>query len=367
MNDIYEEIKEHYFAAANSSDGFVGYFDEIFRNEENNRIFILKGGPGVGKSTFMKKVCERATQLGKTCECFHCSSDPDSLDGVAIKDMNVCVIDGTSPHTFEARLAGAREIIIDLGRAWDIVKLSKDSSLISQISQKKSSHYKDCYKYLYCKRVMDDLNSNLVSPYILFDKMKKSCDRLSRELFKNSRKENDVTRKIRLTSAISTKGFVRFSSFEDMAEFCVFLKEPFENFPVCPLFLAHLLNNASKMGISALVSFSPFAKNKIDALYFPQIKICVSMYRDELAERCDRTQRRCKIVNCARFIDAKSFSRLKSLRKFYSRLSRTMLSLALESLSNAGKMHEKLEEIYAKSTDYEIVAQISEEYLEKIF
>ena len=47
------KIKE-FFAASNSSTGFVSYFDVIFNPKSYEKIFILKGGPGTGKSHFMK-------------------------------------------------------------------------------------------------------------------------------------------------------------------------------------------------------------------------------------------------------------------------------------------------------------------------
>ena len=40
-----------YFAAANSYRGFISYFDKIFPSTEFEKIFVLKGGPGTGKTT----------------------------------------------------------------------------------------------------------------------------------------------------------------------------------------------------------------------------------------------------------------------------------------------------------------------------
>ena len=43
-----------YFACANSSRGFCNYFESNLQGLE--RLYILKGGPGTGKSTLMKEV-----------------------------------------------------------------------------------------------------------------------------------------------------------------------------------------------------------------------------------------------------------------------------------------------------------------------
>ena len=73
-----------YFAAANGYKGFKSYFPTIFNPREYDKIFILKGGPGTGKSTIMKSIANELYDNGAKVESIHCSSDPQSLDGVII-------------------------------------------------------------------------------------------------------------------------------------------------------------------------------------------------------------------------------------------------------------------------------------------
>ena len=54
INDLQNKCA-HYFAAANTYKGFESFFDEIFNTEKLERIYILKGGPGAGKSTLMQR------------------------------------------------------------------------------------------------------------------------------------------------------------------------------------------------------------------------------------------------------------------------------------------------------------------------
>ena len=85
----------HMFAGANTTEGFVSFFDEILK-VNTNKVFIIKGGPGVGKSTFMKKISQDLLEKGYTLECFNCSSDPASLDALAVPDLKVAIMDGTA-------------------------------------------------------------------------------------------------------------------------------------------------------------------------------------------------------------------------------------------------------------------------------
>jgi MoxR-like ATPase len=86
------------FAGGNTSKGFFSFFSYIINWEVAGRVFILKGGPGAGKSTFIKRTAEKMQEYGYDIEYFHCSSDNESLDGVAFPDINVALVDGTAPH-----------------------------------------------------------------------------------------------------------------------------------------------------------------------------------------------------------------------------------------------------------------------------
>ena len=52
-----------FFLGANSPDGFVSFFDHLINLDTAKEVIIIKGGPGVGKSSFMRRaaaVCKRA-------------------------------------------------------------------------------------------------------------------------------------------------------------------------------------------------------------------------------------------------------------------------------------------------------------------
>lgn len=61
------------------------------------RIFI-KGRPGTGKSTFLKKIRAAANEAGWDTEEYRCAFDPNSADMVVIRGLRLCLFDSTSPH-----------------------------------------------------------------------------------------------------------------------------------------------------------------------------------------------------------------------------------------------------------------------------
>ena len=88
----------NFFVGANSGNGFQNLFSELTDLEDTYDLMILKGGPGVGKITFMREIGRAMEEAGTPVEYLWCSGDPDSLDGVVLPALRCAVADGTSPH-----------------------------------------------------------------------------------------------------------------------------------------------------------------------------------------------------------------------------------------------------------------------------
>lgn len=88
----------NFFAGANSGSGFQNLFSEILDLETARDMLVLKGGPGVGKNTFMREIGKTMEEAGTPVEYLWCSGDPGSLDGVVMPELRCAVVDGTAPH-----------------------------------------------------------------------------------------------------------------------------------------------------------------------------------------------------------------------------------------------------------------------------
>ena len=85
-----------YFLGANTAKGFFSVYEDFCKPDSGNFLYVIKGGPGCGKSSFMKKIGKAAEDAGLDVEYVLCSADPDSLDGVLIPTWHVGYADGTS-------------------------------------------------------------------------------------------------------------------------------------------------------------------------------------------------------------------------------------------------------------------------------
>ena len=60
------------FLGANTPEGFISLFDELYDPAEDWRAYIIKGGPGTGKSRLMRRVADELEQAGYTAQRVLC-------------------------------------------------------------------------------------------------------------------------------------------------------------------------------------------------------------------------------------------------------------------------------------------------------
>ncbi len=161
-----------YFAAANGYGGFRSLFSEIFNPEIFERIYIIKGGPGTGKSSMLKRLICYAKERGYYCEAIYCSSDPRSLDGAIIKNRSrtIAILDGTAPHTYDASYPGATEEIIDLGTGFRTSELAAQRERIISLANRKKAAYKSAYDFLSLAGKIRQIALGELSKYINYCK-----------------------------------------------------------------------------------------------------------------------------------------------------------------------------------------------------
>ena len=113
----------HFFLGANSGQGFQSLFPRFCTPENHHDLIVLKGGPGVGKSTLMRTIGKAMEERGEEVEYLYCSGDPGSLDGVHIPRIRTAIVDGTAPHVIEPQYPAAVDRYVNLGQFYDVTAL----------------------------------------------------------------------------------------------------------------------------------------------------------------------------------------------------------------------------------------------------
>lgn len=356
-----------YFAAANSSGGFVSWFDEIFAPEDFERIFLIKGGSGTGKSTLMKRIASRACELGCECEYFYCSSDPDSLDGLLIdraENRPIGLIDATAPHTRDPKLPGAVEEIVNLGEYWDEKLLQASREQILELVRAKSALYTRGYEFLFAAGEISKMLRFEARGFVNMTKMQAAADRLISQRLSALRKDRITHRadddhrvKIRGVGAISSKGIVQFDSYRD----CKFLCAVRDSMSTAELMLDALMDAAKRAQLDIIRAPMPLEPEFSEAIAIPELEM--SAVISDREENDD-----VKLLNMERFIDRGAFdSSDKRRRKQLSRCRSELIDSAFFEFSKVSRLHSRLEAIYISAMDFERLNDLTDRLIERIF
>lgn len=136
-----------YFLGGNTVRGFVSFYSGFCRRPEDF-LWVIKGGPGCGKSSFMKTIGRAAEEKGLDVEYVLCSGDPESVDGVYFPALHTGYADGTAPHVLEAVTPGAAGLYLDLSRFYDRLALQPERRTIEQLQRRYQSLYREAYTKL---------------------------------------------------------------------------------------------------------------------------------------------------------------------------------------------------------------------------
>ncbi len=191
--------RTRFFLGANSQQGFISYFKQLQDTNDFGEVLILKGGPGSGKSSLMKRVAEYAAKKGHIIEEIPCASDPFSFDAIIDKTAGFAIMDGTSPHTQDPLIPGAYHHIMYTGDLWNSKKLNAHGEEIRFFSDLTSEYHNCAAAYIKAGSALLSENLRISKKYIkkqgIFDYVKNIVSKMPDG---QSQKED-----IRLLSSVS--------------------------------------------------------------------------------------------------------------------------------------------------------------------
>ena len=351
-NIIDDAPRNTHFAAVNSGKGFKSYFFEVFGNERIKKRYIIKGGPGTGKSSFMRRVAVFAEERGREVEYFRCSSDPDSLDGIII-DGSIAVLDGTAPHVYEPSMVGVTDEIVNLGEFWNTDRLYERYNDISELSAQRSAAYFKVYRFLSAMSDINEINDSLAVRALDREKMRAAVERILRQV----RRGESFRLEYGLVNAIGMDGLTHISSFEKKAKRLYLI---YDCYGLGWHFLAQSVDMAMEKRARVQISYDPLEPHKPDGVYFPDEGIALLTCEGDGTEGAVR-------INMSRFVIDRAINPVKSEYRHNRRLRDALLSAAVDALSEAGEYHFKLEDIYKDSMDFEAESRFVDEFCQRLF
>lgn len=334
------------FAALNSSSGFVSYFDETFSHEKLNRLIVLKGGPGTGKSTLLKTAAKRLEEGGESVEYYLCSSDESSLDGVLFPERKIAIVDGTAPHTVEARYPMVFEEFFDTARFLNREKLSEKRENVFDLTREKRACYARAYHLLKMAGEVERQGHEQISTALNRGKMQAAAERFFFRRLKGAAHGEILHRQI---TAFGGSGKIHTDSFSTGAT-AIYTIGSF--WGAGREFLSCLLSLAQKHGVCAGVSYDPLCPTLPESLFFAERNVLVCIGEEtEGAEK----------INMLRFLSAEVLRRRRNHLRLLKQCSDALISESEAAFEDARAIHAQLEEIYVEAMDFEGLNEMWEE------
>lgn len=351
--------KIEFFLGANTPTGFVSFFDELKKYEENWINYIIKGGAGTGKSTTMKKISNSIEDENEIIEDIRCSSDPDSLDAVILHNKQLTICDGTPPHTMEPKYPGAYEKIVNFCECFDNEKLFAKREEIKNISTEITNCHKRCCRYL---AAVNDLTSNIylshletVNPI----KIGLTAKRVISKECKRRKQTKQGKEHKRLLSAFTPKGVVCFK--DTLITLCNKFYILKDNYGACSnLFLIAIRSLLLELGYEIYTCYCPLnPHSKIEHIMVPELGL--GFVTTNKYFEFDHPNS--KNISYARFTDLPKLKNKKQLINFNQKAIKQLIEEAVDSLKTAKQLHDDLEKYYIEAVDFKQIDEIAKNLL----
>lgn len=351
------ELKS-YFLGANTPYGFYSLFNELYNPEKDNTIYLIKGGPGTGKSSIMKKIASTAEKKGLTAERIPCSSDPLSLDAVIIPKLKIAFADATSPHTINPVYPGVCEHTIELSQCWKKDKLKSNSAIIKKITKENSLAHKKSVRFMKAAAVVNEELIDILKSVYDTEKIRRFTNRLiNTELTDTPKGE---CRNIFL-SAVTPLGIVvqydtlftndRILTINDKYGYMTnIITKELNNYSE--------INNISRT--NCLCPMNP--EKKIDHIIFSNnFAVFSADAYHPMIKKCEKT------IHSERFIIKDNFNKVRNRIAFLNKTKLELIGEAVKCIEEAKALHDILESYYIAAMDFSKVSEITDNIIKEVF
>lgn len=352
---------KHVFPGGNTPQGFFSYYDYII-SPCATRLFVLKGGPGTGKSTFMKKIGAALIERGYDVEHHHCSSDNKSLDGVMVPALQLAFVDGTAPHVVDPKNPGCVDEIIHLGDFWCEEKMVPNKAKIIACNTEISKNFKRAYRVLNAaKSLYDDWEAANYEAMDFVMANKQASAVLTRIFCDCDNVGYGKVRKL-FASAITPEGPVNYldSVIGPVPRRLVITGDPGTGKATL---LKKVLDTATAKGIDAEAYYCPLDPEKVEHIVIPLLGVALTtsvrphMTPIEGAEMVVDMNQCLRPEIAAKYADITQYDR----EMFW-----TLFNKAVSHISYSKKLHDELETYYVPYMNFDGIQALWEKTLGRV-
>lgn len=349
-----------YFLGANSPMGFYSLYHELLPVQSAEGIYILKGGAGCGKSSFMRRIARHAEAAGLETVLIPCSADPDSLDGIILPQRGIALVDGTAPHIIEPQYPGVIESYVNLGACYDRAGLAPLRCEIMEATTRYKEHYTGVYRCLEAASQLCRDNRELLLTDGVKDRLHKRAEGIiRREIRKNGNQAGSITH--RFLSAVTHKGHIRLDETVSCQAGRIY--ELADSFGMAHELLSPILSAAVSAGWDVTVCPDPMDPDRLAHLIIPGLSLAfVSTCRERPWPQ--RPYRRLRLDTMA---DRESYRAIRPRLRFSQKVAAALEGEAVAGLVRAKEAHDRLEALYNPHVNFELVYQMADDLAGQLF
>lgn len=345
-----------FFPGGNTANGSQNFFSYIIPKDVN-RIFCLKGGPGVGKSSFMKKISKEFIERGYDVELHFCTSDPSSLDGVVIKELKVVLLDATSPHMVDPKNPGAIDEIVNFGDYWDVKSLEENKNNIIECGKDINNSFKTAYKFLKsAEPIYRDIEEKY-SDCMDFGQVNLMTEHFIYELFKNETSTGVYKNERHLFgTAITPVGHLDYadSILSDVSK-VYYLNGEIGTGKTT--FLKRVCDRALQKGMEVEIYHYPLIKEKIETIIIKDLNIGITT--SDLFKRKST-------IDLNNYINKEKLSSYEEEINCDKKIFDELIGYAILNLKNAKSKHDIIESYYVPNMQFDKIEILRNKILQRI-
>ncbi|MFW5992141.1 MAG: PRK06851 family protein [Halanaerobiaceae bacterium] len=351
---------KNFFPGGNTPEGFYSFYRYL--PFEVDRIYIIKGGPGTGKSTFIKKIGLEANTTGYNIEFHWCSSDNDSLDGLVIPELNFAILDGTAPHIIDPVNPGAIDEIINLGIYWDSDRLQTNKENIISLNNIIKYRFKKVYHYLKAARIVYQQWRSYYQEGLNTEKYKNTILKVIKEIVVEKKIKKGKERHL-FGSAITPGGPVNY-----LENITGKIKRRYMIKGNPGTGKADLIDTVcreiARYGYFILYLHCPLFPKKLDAAIIPELDTALVVAAPP--HYLEATDPEDKIINLTHCLDLDYIKKYNGEIIDTEKIYEDLIKRVYYYLKDAKKNHDKLEEYYVEAMNFNGVEEKRKELMGKI-
>lgn len=348
-----------FFLGATTPKGFVGYANELYDADEGWQVYLIKSGPGTGKSTLMRRIYEQMNILSVETEILCCSSDPQSLDGVRCPTLKLCILDATAPHVVEPCYWGAVEQIVPLAVCMDETQLHAQTTSVLAATRRNRELHKQCRKYIQAASALLHENRHIGTAALNEHKVHRLAARIAGQEFESTGNVGRQTH--RFLSAITPEGPITF--YETLQTLCPRIYSVEDSTGAASsMLLSDLAQRAQQAGIDTIVCPCPLAPDDgPEHLLLPTIGVAFTVSNTFHSVDFPVYRR----IHATRFMDNEQLHAKRQIQSFNRRAARELLEQAQALAAQAKTVHDEMEQYSIAAMDWEQARRMGDRLVER--